>query len=584
MTGMTRYAVTGYTGNTATGMSLPGRVVGQMDTPIAAEVTVEKTVAYKYDVFDNLIEKTVDGAATGPVVSQYVYQGGDLVYEFTHYPDDPGTSDTNEAYTETIRRLFAPHSDQILAIDYAKDAAIDSNDVSQFIWTLTDGQDSVTDIVIDTAGSAVVVATHIETDVFGVPSNAAAIPNYVETALRAGRRYDTETGFYFDGDRWYDPAANRAISESTAVLLTEDPNAFRYDSNNPFGGGTYLNADQWASLNFASNLLAGISLGVTGSVIAPALVPEIIAEGMALANISAGAGFGMVQTAIANPDASLGNYVFAGALGGLSGYLAPYSVYGGIAGTAAGAGIGYGFGDWRVGAQIGGLAGQIIGGGVQFGWRGAAFEASGAFGGAGVGYAYTHDIHGALAGANFGSMAGALAHAGYSAYSLARNMSAEVSELYIHTWQGAWRGDVASAGMGGRIWATPYSKAELARMSWFQRIWHVGRAGLPTDSARVTGDALDEFIRVRGIGPFRLAWKRAGGQYFSKGPGSINLTTGVRTADLGARLRYVAMSTGSYTMDGLLVGAAAGSVYAYANGGWGSVCDVFFGNSGVVGD
>jgi hypothetical protein len=113
---------------------------------------------------------------------------------------------------------------------------------------------------------------------------------------------------------------------------------------------------------------------------------------------------------------------------------------------------------------------------------------------------------------------------------------------------------------------------------------HIGRGKLPTDSVRVTGDALDEFVRVRGIGPFRLAWKRAGGQYFSKGPGCIDLTTGVRTADLGARLRYAAMSTGSYTMDGLLVGSIGGSIYAYTNGGWGSVFDTFFGNSDPVGD
>ena len=159
-----------------------------------------------------------------------------------------------------------------------------------------------------------------------------------------------------------------------------------------------------------------------------------------------------------------------------------------------------------------------------------------------------------------------------------------VSELYVHTWQVAWRGNTASAGMGGRIWATPYSGAELANMSRFQRLWHIGRGKLPNDSICVTGDALDEFVRVRGIGPFRLAWKRAGGQYFSKGPGSIDLTTGVRTADLGARLRYAAMSTGSYTMDGLLVGSIGGSIYAYANGGWGSVFDTFFGNSEPVGD
>lgn len=100
----------------------------------------------------------------------------------------------------------------------------------------------------------------------------------------------------------------------------------------------------------------------------------------------------------------------------------------------------------------------------------------------------------------------------------------------------------------------------------------------------MTGDALDEFVRVRGIGPFRLGWKRAGGQYFSRGPGSIDLTTGVRTADLGARLRYTAMFTGSYTMDGLLVGSIGGNIHAYANGGWGSVFDAFLGNPQPAGN
>jgi hypothetical protein len=44
------------------------------------------------------------------------------------------------------------------------------------------------------------------------------------------------------------------------------------------------------------------------------------------------------------------------------------------------------------------------------------------------------------------------------------------------------------------------------------------------------------------------------------------------------------MSTGSYTMDGLLVGSVGGSIYAYANGGWGSVFDAFLGNPEQVGD
>lgn len=158
-----------------------------------------------------------------------------------------------------------------------------------------------------------------------------------------------------------------------------------------------------------------------------------------------------------------------------------------------------------------------------------------------------------------------------------------VGELYVHTWQGAWRGNAVGAGAGGRIWATPYSASELANMSRLQRVWHIGRAKLPTDSVRVTGDALGEFTPVRGIGPFRLGWKRASGQYFTKGPGSIDLKTGVRTADIGARLRFAGMSTGSYTMDGLLVGALGGSIYAYANGGWGTVFDAFIGNPKPVG-
>lgn len=103
-------------------------------------------------------------------------------------------------------------------------------------------------------------------------------------------------------------------------------------------------------------------------------------------------------------------------------------------------------------------------------------------------------------------------------------------------------------------------------------------------STQLTGEALNEFVRIRGIGPFRLAWKRAGGQYFSKGPGSIDLTTDIRTADLGDRIRYAAMSTGSYTMDGLLVGSAGGSIYAYSHGGLGSVFDALIGNPEPMGD
>ncbi|WP_158261261.1 MULTISPECIES: RHS repeat-associated core domain-containing protein [Pirellulaceae] len=369
--------------------------------------------------------------------------------------------------------------------------------------------------------------------------------------LFGGYYYDSDTGLYLVRNRVYHPKLGRWLTKDPLGMV-DGPNLYEYCAGDPVNlidpSGTVSFWDDpldWAYGSGgaiwdvgASNSWLGRAYQASGQGMAEMIGPEYLAQagGWELAGLTAAAATAGV----------LGGWAASSVAGTIGlGYWSTLAFSGAVAGGAE-------YLTWTLGAQA--LGGNLAAGPTL----------------SGLGM---HVGGGAVGGVAFGAVGGIIGRGTSKLF----GAGARPSKLYIHTWKGPWRGDVAEAGLGGRLWATPYSEAELKAMWAIRRIWHVGRAELPTGTAEVTGSALDEFVRVRGIGLFRLGWKRAGGQYFSRGPGDINLQTGIRTSNFGATLRYLTMSIGSYTMDASLDAAIVFSIYAFANGGYKRTIDQLYG-------
>jgi RHS repeat-associated protein len=169
-----------------------------------------KTVEYTYDVNNRRIAKSIDpdgaGAAT-PTVERYVYDGQNIALTF----DGNGT--------QTHRYFYGTGVDQILA---------DENGQGQVLWTLTDNQGTVRDLV-DSTGT---VQNHITYDSFGKITSQTN-PVFKTIFAYTGREFDGETGQYYYRARYYDQNVGRFIGEDPIGFNAGDTNLYRYVANSP---------------------------------------------------------------------------------------------------------------------------------------------------------------------------------------------------------------------------------------------------------------------------------------------------------------------------------------------------------------
>jgi RHS repeat-associated protein len=169
-----------------------------------------KTIQYIYDVDNRRIAKIIDADGAGaeaPTTERYVYDGQNIILSF----DDAGT--------QTRRYFYGTGVDQLLA---------DENAQGQVLWTLTDNQGTVRDL-IDSAGA---IQNHITYDSFGkitsqTNSSITTIFGYT------GREYDSETEQYYYRARYYDQNVGKFISEDPLGFAAGDPNIYRYVGNSP---------------------------------------------------------------------------------------------------------------------------------------------------------------------------------------------------------------------------------------------------------------------------------------------------------------------------------------------------------------
>ncbi len=173
---------------------------------------------YTYDMFNNLIGRTVNGVAR-----YFVYDGTNMVLAF------------NGSQELTDRYLSGPAVDQVLADEcFASPTSQLPSAAGTTLWMLGDNQGSVTDVV----GDSGTPYEHIDYSPFGVQN--VTVENtpptrYVLPFGYTGTYTDPSTGYQLHGVRWYDPSVGRWLSEDPSGL-SAGPNPYEYCGNGPTDG------------------------------------------------------------------------------------------------------------------------------------------------------------------------------------------------------------------------------------------------------------------------------------------------------------------------------------------------------------
>jgi RHS repeat-associated protein len=255
---------------------------------------VTKEVIYEYDSFDRRITKVIDadGAGIGdPEQTDFIYDGQNIVLAL----DDAGDV--------TNRYLHGPAIDMVLA---------DEQVYNELLWTLTDNQGSVRDLV-DNSGE---VESHIDYSSFGKVD--LITDDLVQTLYGfTGRERDAETGLNYHRARYYDPVIGRWLSDDPISFAAGDSNIQRYVGNDPVNfkdptGHEGFWSDYWHFLTNPSDMdddletAFYVSVGVAG-------VAGAAAGGLAVAGygaLSVGAAWAAVKPLVIGIGKEVAEYYF----------------------------------------------------------------------------------------------------------------------------------------------------------------------------------------------------------------------------------------------------------------------------------
>jgi RHS repeat-associated protein len=112
----------------------------------------------------------------------------------------------------------------------------------------------------------------------------------------------------------------------------------------------------------------------------------------------------------------------------------------------------------------------------------------------------------------------------------AARATAPTNLLHVTRRPGGFNGPITSGG-GGRYWMTRHASpsswaTDSGIKNWLLRLFRTGSSPKATGVMKVSGPALKEFRPPPAYGPIGI-WKRVGGQYVSRQPGSLDMTTGL---------------------------------------------------------
>ena len=354
-------------------------------------------IDYTYDGAGNILSKTTSGGnrtdqqvtysankASGYDNRASAIDGADFTYDYrgerTSKSSGPLTTLHIGGLYEVTGGVGAKHI-------FAEGSRIASKGATGFYFYHTDHLGSLR--VASRAGDAAVVQA-VSYYPFGEIFSNQGInggPPLVDLAYKfTGREYDPETGLYYFGARYYDPAIGRFLTPDSIVQNPADPqslNRFAYARNNPL-----LYTDPtghfWEFVFFA--LFGGAALGATFAAINgqdPAMGAAMgaiaglgfagahfLTAGMDLADAAMvhagmGAATGAINAAIGGGDIGLGALT-GGVSGGVSRYV------GGMLPGGFGEQLG---GRMLTGAVSGGITAKIVGGDFTKGMFNGAWTA-----------------------------------------------------------------------------------------------------------------------------------------------------------------------------------------------------------------
>ena len=189
------------------------RLITVIDKNAAGQQTQE--VENTYDVLNRRISESVTTAA-GTTVTDFVYAGNSILLEFQ-------SSSGSQSPVLTDHNLFGPAVDQILAQD-------DGRRKTHVSWLLADYLGSIRDVV-NSAGTEVDHLVYNSSGDLLSQTNPAAAPGY----QFAGQEFDSATGLYDDGARYYNPTTGRFLTEDPIGFASGQANLYTYAGNDPVG-------------------------------------------------------------------------------------------------------------------------------------------------------------------------------------------------------------------------------------------------------------------------------------------------------------------------------------------------------------
>ena len=292
----------------------------------------------------------LESSVKNGITTSYKYDDRGLRYEKT--TEKNGRNETIKYYYDGDKLIAEENSNGIKTYHYSGNRPIGINVYGTYYVLITNEQGDVTEV----RNISGVLRASYRYDAWGnckIEGNES-VGDYNRLRYR-GYYLDSETGYYYLQNRYYDPKTRRFISADSVELepelaLSGQDNLYTYCSNNPVNMTDSTGMmPEWLSKTLGWLTTAALVVGA--GVMIGLVAVGTVATGGLLAPVLVGAGVGIIAGVA-------GSIAVQGGLSNI-GNINPWSVaaagaIGGAIGAFSGA-MSYGF------AQVGQFAGQFIG-------------------------------------------------------------------------------------------------------------------------------------------------------------------------------------------------------------------------------
>jgi RHS repeat-associated protein len=191
-----------------------------------ANWSLQWTMEYAYDAFDQLVRRSIDTDGPGgyaPIDGFYSHENGQIVLEFGQYSYGSLTN----------RYVWGPQTDLLLVNEF-NSALYGSGNILYGLGDLVNTVHDSAKYNSSTGTSAVV--THRYIDAFGAAGSYINFDGQSYSGgpfIYTGRFRDDMTGLQWNLHRWYDSSTGRWMSEDPIGFEGGDYNLYRYVGNSP---------------------------------------------------------------------------------------------------------------------------------------------------------------------------------------------------------------------------------------------------------------------------------------------------------------------------------------------------------------